>query len=115
MVNEHLPDHDLISLASAANGEPDPAHSQHLAQCETCLVRLAELCAQMNPTDDSAASLRAVNLAAARWKQLADGKLADDVELLGEYSRQANLAGEGPGELAEPLVELFLGKRQIKT
>ncbi len=125
----HLEESELLNLAMAVEGaEREPRIDAHLNTCDWCLVRLADMRAGMAGDAATAASLRAVNVAAARWRsELARFGVGEEIHaapasrqerfraLLGRFD-SSDVVGATPGaEVHSPLLTLFVGKRQSRA
>lgn len=125
----HLDVSELTLIAKGESGAAlDLRIATHLENCDECLVLLAD-CIQQHTSESAlresaAPSLRAVNLAAARWRaDLAKAKgetIPGQPELVPVESPEARLElllgqAAGPAQSQSPLLALFVGKRQART
>jgi hypothetical protein len=120
----HISASELSLIAKEGSVEAlDPRAIAHLESCDECLMLLADYVTQNTPEetlrDGAAPSLRAVNLAAARWRaDLAKSDAGQPLETAPQ-SREARLevllgTAAGPGQAQSPLLALFVGKKQAR-
>lgn len=115
MQPQHLTQNEILAVVQqpemAGPGTPLWAH---LNECDECLVAVAEVSRQLCESPDPHASLRAINVAAARWLE---GRKAKEPAwaaeaLLGNLAEN-RLESDGVSEIKDsPLISLFLGRRQ---
>lgn len=124
----HLFEEEIQALVQDSETKSvDLAMRQHLENCDSCLLRLADLCSQTAPSTDTSMSLRAVNVAAARWREefhppggagTAEGKSANrawqEAALLGKSGLGESGQQASAEAVAQDLLNLFLGKGKTK-
>lgn len=125
MAVPHLDKAEIARIArDGAVSNLDPQEASHLESCDECLMRLAdcvtELASEEALREGAAPSLRAVNLAAARWRadlaRTTSGETAD-AAMASPEARMEVLLGPaaGPAQTQSPLLALFVGKRQARS
>ncbi len=125
MAGPHLTMTDIAQIAQGELGlSIDPGKATHLESCDECLMRLAdrvnELASEEALREGAAHSLRAVNLAAARWRADMAKRTSDEAAesaLVSPEARMEVLLGPaaGPAQTQSPLLALFVGKRQARS
>jgi hypothetical protein len=113
MKHPHLTEAEIIEVVQQPEmAGPGTEAWTHLSECDECLVAVAEMSRKLCESPDPHASLRAINVAAARWMESRKEPAWAAEALLGNLAEN-RLESDGVSEIKDsPLISLFLGRRQ---